>query len=376
MEAAITEYSPTVAALAEFAKKYKDVAYPVSTPTGFRDAIAARAEIRGVRVALEKERTKIKAPALERCQMIDAEAKRITRELLALETPIDQQIKAEEERKEAIREAKAEAERQRVEAIQARIDIFRNITASMSARPSYEITEMIDNITNCLIEGHYSEFDEIAQAAKDNALLTLGVLLAGTLEQEAERVRIEADRAELARLREEQIKREAEAEKQRIDAERLRLAEEENIRAARAVEEKAIAEARAADQAKIDAERKAEEERQRVERAAHEAKMKAEQEEADKKRREADAKQAELDRQAAQLERQRLEQEEQTRLLAARRILLTEARRDDPRTALIDILALAENVADHPNHQQVRAQIALIAEASIPTEGKKTRKAA
>ena len=49
------------------------------------------------------KRKEIKAPALVRCKLIDEETKRITSELLALEVPIDEQIKAEEKRLRAER---------------------------------------------------------------------------------------------------------------------------------------------------------------------------------------------------------------------------------------------------------------------------------
>jgi len=113
---AIQEYSQTDAALAVLGGKYAGVTYAVETTAGMRDAVAARAEVRGYRVALEKRRVEIKAPALERCRLIDTEARRITAALTALEDPIDAQIKAEEARKEAVRQAAKRAEEERIAA--------------------------------------------------------------------------------------------------------------------------------------------------------------------------------------------------------------------------------------------------------------------
>src|SRR3990167_5126551 len=96
----IAEYSKTAAALADLANRYKSVVFDVATREGMLAAIKGRAEIRGYRVALEKTRVEIKAPALERARLIDTEAKRIKEALEALENPIDQAIKAEEGRKE------------------------------------------------------------------------------------------------------------------------------------------------------------------------------------------------------------------------------------------------------------------------------------
>lgn len=120
MTTEIQEYSRTEAALADLAQKYKGVVFEVSTPAGMKSAKEARADIRTYRTSLEKMRVQIKEPALRRCQLIDSEAKRITAALVALEEPIDQVIKQEEERKENIRlAAEIEAKRKEEEKLAA-----------------------------------------------------------------------------------------------------------------------------------------------------------------------------------------------------------------------------------------------------------------
>ena len=116
MTTEIVEYSKTEAALAILAESYRDVVYDVTTREGMAAAKKGRAEIRGYRVDLEKTRTEVKETALRRCQVIDAEAKRITTALVALEDPIDAQIKKEEQRIEDEKNAKARAEQERIEA--------------------------------------------------------------------------------------------------------------------------------------------------------------------------------------------------------------------------------------------------------------------
>ncbi len=110
---AIAEYSQVEATLATLGERYRGVVYAVATKPGMIDALKARREIREIRTAIEKTRVEIKVPALKRCQQIDSEAKRITLALLALEDPIDGQIKKEETRKaeEAAAVQRAEAER-------------------------------------------------------------------------------------------------------------------------------------------------------------------------------------------------------------------------------------------------------------------------
>ena len=109
MSNAISEYNQTEAALSLLSEKYAGATYEVNTTAGMQLAKAGRAEIRGYRTALEAKRKELKAPALERSRLIDAEAKRITAELVLLEDAIYAQIQAEEERKEAVKKAKAEA---------------------------------------------------------------------------------------------------------------------------------------------------------------------------------------------------------------------------------------------------------------------------
>lgn len=137
MTTEIVEYSKTEAALSDLASKYKGVIFDVTTRDGMQTAIKGRAELRELRVALEKTRKAIKEPALRRTQQIDSEARRITAALSALEDPIDAQIKKEEDRKEfertkpereAAEKALAEeaarklAEEQRMAAERAEID--------------------------------------------------------------------------------------------------------------------------------------------------------------------------------------------------------------------------------------------------------------
>ena len=81
----IVEYSKTQAVLGDLRQRYEGVVYPVTTAKGMIDARKGRAEIREWRTGLEKERVRIKAPALERARLIDSEAKRITAELSKLE---------------------------------------------------------------------------------------------------------------------------------------------------------------------------------------------------------------------------------------------------------------------------------------------------
>jgi hypothetical protein len=118
VQGVLTEFSRVEGGLAALRAKHGNTVYEVTTTAGMDAAKAARAEIREPRFAVEKVRKAAKAPLLAIGRRIDAEAARITDAILAIETPIDDQIKVEEARKVAEREAKraAEVERLRLEA--------------------------------------------------------------------------------------------------------------------------------------------------------------------------------------------------------------------------------------------------------------------
>ena len=372
----IVEYSKTQAVLGDLRQRYEGVVYAVTTAKGMIDARKARSEIREWRTGLEKERVRIKAPALERARLIDSEAKRITAELLNLEGPIDDQIKDEEERKEKERLAKEEAEKTRIETLRDRIRAISEIPYKERGRTAAEISIIFGSTGAISIDETFQEFQQEAQMVKDGVLGELEKMYSETLVMEQEKIRIIAEREELVRLRAEHEDWEREAEKTRLEieakAKAAREADERVARQEREAEERAMVEERAKIEAerkasldRIAAERDAEEKRIAAERKVHEDKMKAQAEDAVKKQREQEADQAEINRQKAALERLRIEQSVQAKLLSERRKKLAEARRDTPGKALQDILELAENIAEYPDHQAVRAQIALIAESSL-----------
>lgn len=321
----IAEYSRTEAALAELREKYGTVVFDVSTTKGLTLAREARAEIRGWRTGLEKERVKIKEPALSYCKRIDSEAKRITAELEKLEEPIDQTIKEEEGRKEKERLAKVEAETKRIAEIQARIDIIRNIPLHLQGKNAALIKEVLDSAKDTVIGEEYEEFTEVAMGAKARAIEALETLYTETTAKEEEQAKILAEREELKKLKAEQEKRDKEAEEKRLEEE---------------------------------AKTKKAEYKLKLEREAHEKKIKAEQKKADEERAEIARKQAELDKRKA-------EQEQAERLLAERTEKLVKAKKNTYGEVLMEIWKLAEDTKGNPNHQAVRAEIGIMAEANL-----------
>ena len=271
----IAEYSQTAAALSDLRHRYAGVAFNVTTTKGMDEAKKARQEVKGYRTALEAKRKEIKAPALERCRLIDDEAKTITSALLELEEPIDQQIKAEEARKEAEKAAKAEAERNRVARHHAVIQDLRGIPADVASATAEEVLKAFNELAALDITSSLEEFQGQAQLAKDETLDKLREMHDAAVaneaeqariksEQEAEAARIAAERAELAKLRAEQEARDREAAA-------IRAEQERKDREAREAVEREQA-------AKLAAERAAQAEELRKQREAQEAELRAQRE--------------------------------------------------------------------------------------------------
>lgn len=249
----IAEYSQTAAALAILREKYHGP-FDVTTTKGMGMAKEARAEVRGYRVALEKVRIEIKAPALERTRLIDAEAKRITAELLAIEEPIDAAIKAEETRKAEEKAARERAEAARVAAIQTRLDAIRQRVLTVANRDAAALRAALADASAFAPDPDaFAERWPDAMQAIAEVRQALETLLAEREAQEARRAeeatRLQAEREELAR-------QQAELDQRRADEEAQRRAEREELARLRAAEEERRqqeAEAQARRQAEITA---------------------------------------------------------------------------------------------------------------------------
>lgn len=226
---AVAEFDRVSAGLAALRQQYGNVVYDVSTTAGMTDAKAARAAIREPRYEIERIRKAAKAPILALGKKLDNEAARITRELEKLELPIDEAIKAEEDRKELERQARIEAEQKRVADLQERLAELRGNRTLSATSGSKLIADHIEDLDRLAVDDSFQEFRQQAEDAKAAGLTWLRELHDSALAHEAEQARIKAEREELARLRK--------AEDERQAAERARLAEEERVaRAAREAE--------------------------------------------------------------------------------------------------------------------------------------------
>jgi len=259
VKASLTEFDRVSAGLAELEARYpKDAIYPVETTKGMKDAIEHRAAYRDPRVLVEKARKMAKAPLLALGKNIDARAKWITEQLAAGEDPVDQQIKAEEARKEAERQARAAAEAARVLKIQeALAEISQNVLVACG-KTSVEVRELSEQMHATLPDPDvFQEMLPQAKAAWASGIEKLEVTLKAKLFDEAEAARIAAEQA----AEEERRKQEA-ARLEALRVENERIAEEQRKAAeAMAEERRKFEEEKAAMQAEKDRLAKLEEDR-------------------------------------------------------------------------------------------------------------------
>jgi colicin import membrane protein len=255
---ALTDINAVSTGIADLTSQYGGVVYEVATTVGMDEAKAARLAIRTPRYEVERIRKAAKAPLLALGKKLDAEASRIESELLKIETPIDQQIKAEEARKETERQAKIDAEVRRVADLQERVAELRGCQTLSPTDGSKLIADHIQDLERMFIDDSYQEFQQQAIDAKAGGLARLEALHTAAVAHEAEQARIKAEREELARHRAAQALRDAE-EKATRDAEAARHAaqmkkEREEHEAAARIERQRIADENEAAQKIRDAE--------------------------------------------------------------------------------------------------------------------------
>jgi IgA-specific serine endopeptidase len=311
--AKIKHYDKIEAGLAELREKYAKVHYDVSSNAGLDEAKKARAAVREPRYELEKIRKALKAPALEYSKRIDSEAKRIEGELLKIEEPLDQLIKAEEARREEIKRAKEAEELRRQQEIQQRITAIGQFVARAVGLHSVEILALRDELADLPITPEFfaHRAGEAMQLQAETAA-KLDQLHGAALAHEQEQARLAAERAKLEQERKEQEEK-ARAEREKLEAERK--AEEERQAAARAEQARKDAEAAAALRAQeeeLARQRREFEEQQaaarRAEQERHEAAERAERE-----RLEAEARAQREKEEAERRDRERAEQQRRDR---------------------------------------------------------------
>lgn len=249
-------FTPIQAGIAELRQRYAGAAFNLRTVQGNEDARRARKELVTLRSRADEAYKTWNEPILVQQKLAREMRDQIKAEVLALEQPIDEQIKADEARREAERAEKARIEAARVKAHRDRIAMIAGTPAEATVMTAAQIVDLMETVASIDISAAtFEEFAEEAEGMRTVIQQRLAAIHAAKAQQEAEAARVAAEKAELARQR-------AELEAARAEAER--------VARERAAAERAAAAARAEEERRIAAER-AELERQQAEAAAAQA---------------------------------------------------------------------------------------------------------
>ncbi|HGN0817475.1 hypothetical protein [Pseudomonas aeruginosa] len=222
----VTEYSATNAALAMLREKYATVP-DANTEEGYSFIKDGIKELTTLRTSLEAARKREKAPYLQAGQIIDAEAKRITEELVKLESPMKAAKKEVDDRLERERQ-------ERIARLQQKVDAIKAMPAQVRGKSSEEISAMLDRVgeidashdfydlTKEAVETRQAALDELTQMLTDRLAFEQTERQRIELEaQQAEMKRqMEAQQAEMRRQQEEMQRQQAEMQRQREEIER------------------------------------------------------------------------------------------------------------------------------------------------------------
>ncbi|WP_256584588.1 hypothetical protein [Pseudomonas sp. GZJR-8] len=235
----IAEYRPHEEQIVRLETTYGKLVVDCSTSEGLANAKEVRVDIRDVRYALANTTKTALVPyqqavkdAQARVNQVKEFGETLKDRVLAIETPVDEAIKAEEKR---IADAKAERERveaERVDAIRAKITRFSSVAAAYASRSAADVAGILKSVKESVIlHEEYGEFEAEGTIARDNAIEQLEALHKAAIDREEAAAKLLAQQKELDELREKQRLADAEAEelrKQRAEEDRLRLKKQQD----------------------------------------------------------------------------------------------------------------------------------------------------
>ena len=235
----IAEYRPHEEQIVRLETTYGKLVVDCSTSEGLANAKEVRVDIRDVRYALANTTKTALAPyqqavkdAQARVNQVKEFGETLKDRVLAVETPVDEAIKAEEKR---VADAKAERERieaERVEAIRAKITRFSSVAAAYASRSATDVASVLKSVKDSVIlPEEYGEFEAEGTIARDNAIEQLETLHRAAVDREEAAAKLLAQQKELDKLREKQRIADAEADelrRQRAEEDRQRLKKQQD----------------------------------------------------------------------------------------------------------------------------------------------------
>lgn len=266
-------YSVTDEALKILEEKWQDVP-DCADRESYELVRVGISEVVGLRTSVEKRRKELKSDSLEYGRRVDSAAKVIKDRLMAIETPLKDAKGKIDDAKRLEKERKAQVERERVEAIQIRIQAIKDLGVVEWGETSEGINDRCmaverERLNETDFQEFFNEAFEVKKAVVNALIKARDVAQAKEKKDAAERVRQQLVQAEqekeAARLRAEREEQEAENKRLEEEREKQRKIEERELALEREKiehEKKKIAEK----QAMVDAEN----EKLRVEKEAQE----------------------------------------------------------------------------------------------------------
>lgn len=208
----------------------------ITNTAGYEQCHSARMALKKVRIDIERIGKGAREDAQSFSKAVIAEQTRLINIIEPEEVRLETIQREWDDARRREKEAKEEAERQRVAAIQARIDEIRQRPADAAGQSVAEIELYVRALVGLEIDDAFAELKQQAEGAKATSLIRLRAALTKAQAMETEQARLAAERVENERIRQENEARAA--------AQSARLAEEERV--AREAREQEAAERQAA----------------------------------------------------------------------------------------------------------------------------------
>ena len=225
----LAQFKTAEVGIVALATKYANVAYDCTTTKGMAEAVAARRDLReNGRLFLIRTEKDVKADVNDLKRVMADEVTRLVAIVAPVEEAIDSQIKAEEDRKATAKAERDRIETERIAAHQAGIATIRAYLGrcQLYGMTAERIANGIDKLATYSFGPEWQEFAVPAADAQCETLEAMRDLHARAVLQEAEVLRLEAQRVEQQQVYEENQRVAAELAEQRrvLDAQAAELA--------------------------------------------------------------------------------------------------------------------------------------------------------
>lgn len=224
----VINYGVTDAALALLKTELADV----DAAKDYESATTALKGLQQLRKKVDKSHEKQKATALGLCRRLDAEKRRVKGLIAEIEDP----IKAT---KETVDNAAALKEQQRIDAIQERITVIRELGEDLAGRNLDNLNERVEILDQITLDSSYDEFLKDAEGtmATSRALLTIAISKEADRIAEEERLEQQRKDQEARQVEQDEKADELRKEQERLDAEQAKRDEETKKEQDRVAEE-------------------------------------------------------------------------------------------------------------------------------------------